>query len=68
MNDDETKYFLHFYMKAFWELEDDTVSKKKNFALTFCLLFACLLLQKRTSLKLCAKILHFSNGKQGPKK
>ncbi len=44
MDDDEMDYFLHFYMKAFWELEDNTVSN-------FCLYFL--------TLKLCAKILHF---------
>ncbi len=41
MDDDEMNYFLHFYTKAFRELENNTVS---NFALTFVYsLHACFL-------------------------
>ncbi len=45
MDDDEMNYFLHFYMKAFRELEDNTVSTFCLYFLTFVLLFACLLLK-----------------------
>ena len=37
MDDDEMNYFLHFYMKAFQELENHTVS-------TFCFYFSTFVL------------------------
>jgi hypothetical protein len=44
MDDDEMNYFLHFYMKAFRELEDNTVSNFCLYFLTFvCSLHACFL-------------------------
>ena len=49
MDDDETNYFLHFYMKAFRELEDNTVSTFCFYFFNFCFALCMLAFQRRTS-------------------
>ncbi len=71
--DDKMNYFLHFYMKAFRELEDNTVSTFCFCFFNFVLFFACLLFfffffKDGRVLKLCAKTLYFSKGNQRPEK
>ena len=51
MDDDETNYFLHFYMKALRELEDNTVSTFCFYFFNFCFAF-CMLASKWASFEI----------------